>query len=95
VLLPLLPNVIDFGHRAAELLTELARLERRSPETLALEMVSEGSDVCEWRATHPTLIDNSIPLADGELLVASAQECNRSCGLRYAAPPGLLWSRRY
>jgi hypothetical protein len=73
VLLPLLPEATDFARRAGELLSELSRLERRAPETLIWEMLNEGSDVCEWRAAHPHLIDNSIPLADGEQLVASAK----------------------
>jgi hypothetical protein len=73
VLLPLRTNSADFSRRASQLLLELSMMENKSPDLLQIEMLNVGADICEWRADHSSLIDDSIPLSDGETLISSAK----------------------
>lgn len=74
VLQPLIPEASDYLLRWFDMLASLSREEGRNPESLANEMLYEGADVCEWRASHKFAIDHTIPLADGERLIRSARE---------------------
>lgn len=73
ILQPLRPNTADYSLRWWELLRRVAQLDKRPEEVIALEMLEEGSDVCEWSAQTPTG-DYTIALSDGELLLKGAKE---------------------
>ena len=63
VLVPLRTDAVDFPRRWNELLLSLSTVHNLSPSALADDFLHEGSDVSEWSAAHPNLIDNTIPVS--------------------------------
>lgn len=63
VLVPLQTAAVDFPRRWNELLLSLSTVHHISPAALADDFLHEGSDVSEWSAAHPNLIDHTIPLS--------------------------------
>lgn len=73
VLQPLAPYATDYRLRLADLLHTLARTEQRDALLITQEILSEGADVCEWRATGEQIDQYTIPLDDGDRLVHGAR----------------------
>ncbi|MFI7067080.1 hypothetical protein ACIBL3_39205 [Kribbella sp. NPDC050124] len=73
VLQPLAPGSTDYRLRLADLLRTLARAEKRDALLITQEILSEGADVCEWRATGEQINQYTIPLDDGDRLVHGAR----------------------
>ena len=70
------PRIIeasDYALRMSDLLTSLAVWSGSTPDAVAQEMVTQGSDVAEWRAVglHERAI--SLPLEDGLTLIQSVR----------------------
>ncbi len=65
VLLPLRPEAPDYQDRWLDLLEQLAGYEDRSIESMTEAVLYAGADVMEWGVGHESLIDFTIPLADG------------------------------
>ena len=63
VLVPLNTDASDFGRRWTEMLASVSQAHKTSPSSLSTAFVQEGADVCEWAASHPRLIDHTIPVS--------------------------------
>lgn len=73
LLQPTLRDASDYELRVTQMLRSLASWSERSVEALAEEMIHEGSDVTEWRASALHDLDYSVPLDDGLTLVQSVR----------------------
>lgn len=73
VLQPTIREANDYELRVSQMLRSLASWADRSVEAIAEEMIHEGSDVTEWRATGLRDRDYSVPLEDGLALVQSVR----------------------
>ena len=73
VLQPTLTDASDYDLRMDELLRRLSVWMERTPEAIAEEMIHEGSDISEWRASGLDARDFSVPLEDGLSLVQSVR----------------------
>jgi hypothetical protein len=73
LLQPTLRDASDYALRLSQMLQALGNWAERSPDALAEEMVHEGSDVSEWRASGSEGRDFSVPLEDGLTLVQSVR----------------------
>lgn len=73
VLQPRIIEASDYALRMSDLLTSLAVWSGSTPDAVAQEMVTQGSDVAEWRAVglHERAI--SLPLEDGLTLIQSVR----------------------
>lgn len=73
LLQPTLRDASDYELRVVQMLQTLSHWTEQSPDTLAEEMVHEGSDISEWRAKGAEARDFSVPLEDGLALVHSVR----------------------
>jgi hypothetical protein len=73
VLVPLQTDAVDFSRRWNELLLSLSTVHNISPSALADDFLHQGSDVSEWSAAHPNLIDNTIPVSALHTLTGTVQ----------------------
>ena len=73
MLQPRIIEASDYALRMSDLLTSLAVWSGSTPDAVAQEMVTQGSDVAEWRAVglHERAI--SLPLEDGLTLIQSVR----------------------
>jgi hypothetical protein len=72
VLQPISSQTADYYRRWSDMLSSLSRFAAKSPEALVDEMLYEGADVCEWRASVG-ITDSTIALEDGHRLVNGAR----------------------
>ncbi|WP_419997797.1 hypothetical protein [Streptomyces boninensis] len=73
VLVPMKPGAPDFDKRTNILLRDLERIEQRGAQDVHTSIATVYHDVTDLRASHPTLIDGSIPLDAGYELFLSAK----------------------
>ncbi|WP_162803096.1 hypothetical protein [Ornithinimicrobium avium] len=69
ILQPLLRNASDYELRMRDMFRIISDTRQDSAEAIAQEMVAEGSDVVEWRASLENSRDYSLPLDDGLALI--------------------------
>lgn len=73
LLQPTIRDANDYQLRISQMFRSIASWAGRSVDAIAEEMIHEGSDVTEWRASGPQIRDYSVPLEDGLILVQSVR----------------------
>lgn len=73
LLQPLTPEASDYILRLDDMLRTLSRVEERDSDLLTQEIVNEGADICEWRASGGSVNDSTISLEDGSRLIQGAR----------------------
>jgi len=72
--IPLRTDFRDFHLRMGEVLSTLARAEKRSPPEILRDLSLAGADVVRLRLLGGDLRDGTVPLEDGALLVDRARD---------------------
>jgi len=74
LLVPLASDFADFGRRMQEIVSNLAKFERRSQDSVLRDLAYASSDVFRIRLANPLFDDGEVTLDQGILLFDNAQK---------------------
>lgn len=86
LLVPLASDLADYGRRMQEIVSNLAKFEKRSPDSILRDLAYASSDVLRIRLENPLFDDGEVTLNHGILLFDNAQKIVHAAARSALAP---------